>query len=328
MDRRVFVSVVAGGTLAWPLAGEAQQPESPPLVGFLPLGSPSDPYDKSLVEAFKQGIHDAGLVENRDLLLDVVWTRSELELSQAVVKLKQRDARVIVPVGTTASMAVKRQAPTTPILFISVGNPLGLGLVPNLARPGGIVTGFADVLADIGGKYVQFAIEVNKPPGIVYYVWYSGWTDAQYRLQVTERAAQSLGVKLHTQAVTDLSELDGVMKSMKRAGAAVVIVQPSPFTYLHRNGVIAAAMRQGLATIFAFRPAASAGALVTYGPDYAVLYRRAASYLDRILKGTKAGDLPVEQPTKFDLVVNLKTAKALGLTLPQMLLLQANEVVD
>jgi len=118
------------------------------------------------------------------------------------------------------------------------------------------------------------------------------------------------------------------MKSMKRAGAAVVIVQPSPFTYLHRNGVIAAAMRQGLATIFAFRPAASAGALVTYGPDYAVLYRRAASYLDRILKGTKAGDLPVEQPTKFDLVVNLKTAKALGLTLPQMLLLQANEVVD
>ena len=328
IDRRVFTRVVAGGLLAWPLATEAQQPDSRPLVGFLPLGSPSDSYDKSLVEAFKQGISDAGLVENRDLQLEVVWTGSELEVSQAVLRLKQRDARVLIPVGTTASMAVKRQAPATPILFISVGNPLGLGLVPNLARPGGIVTGFADVLADLGGKYVQFAIEMNRTPGIVYYVWYSGWTDAQYRHQVTERAAQSLGVKLHSQAITDLSELDAVMKAMKRAGAAVVIVQPSPFTYLHRNGVIAAAMRHGLATIFAFRPAASAGALVTYGPDYAVLYRRAASYLDRILKGAKPGDLPVEQPTKFDLVINLKTAKALGLPIPQMLLLQSNEVID
>ena len=122
----------------------------------------SDPYDQSLVEAFRQGMRDAGLVENRDVLLDVAWTSSELDLSQAVVRLKQRDVRLLIPVGTTASLAVKRQPPMTPILFISVGKPLGIGLVENLARPGGDVTGFGDILAELGSKYVELAIEMTR----------------------------------------------------------------------------------------------------------------------------------------------------------------------
>ena len=145
---------------------------------------------------------------------------------------------------------------------------------------------------------------------------------------MTERAAQSLGVKLHARPIEAISALDDVMKVMKRAGAAVLIVQPSPFTYLHRDRFVATALQYGLATIFAFQPAAGAGALMTYGPDYAVLYRRAASYLDRILKGPSPGDPLVEQPTKLALVLNLKTARVLGLTIPPSLLVRADQVIE
>jgi putative ABC transport system substrate-binding protein len=328
MERRTLLGVIAGGLLAAPLAVHAQPAGGAPLIGFLPLGSPSNPYDRSLVDAFREGLRNAGNVENRDLVLDVVWTNDELEVSRAVINLVQRGAKLLIPVGTTASMTVKRQAPTTPILFISVGNPVGIGLVGSLSRPGGSATGFGDMLAELGGKWVQFAIEVGKPQGVVHYLWHAGWTDGHYRFQRTEQAAQSLGVKLRARAIADISEVDDAMVATKKAGAAVVIVQPSPFTFLQRTRLIESAMRYGLATIFAFRPAAMAGALITYGPDYADLNRRAASYLHRILKGTKPGDLPVEQPTKFELLVNLKTAKALGLRIPPSLLQRADQVIE
>jgi putative tryptophan/tyrosine transport system substrate-binding protein len=245
-----------------------------------------------------------------------------------VVRLVQRGAKLLIPVGTTASMTVKRQAPTTSILFISVGNPLGIGLVESLSRPGGHVTGFGDFLAELSSKYVQFALEVGKPQGVVHYLWPAGWTDGQYRLQRTEQAAQSLNVKLRARAVTDVSEIDEAMAGLRKAGASVVIVQPSPFTFLQRGRLIESATANGLATIFAFRPAASAGALITYGPDYVDLNRRAAAYLGRILKGTRPGDLPVEQPTKFELLINLKTAKAVGIAMPPSLLVRADQVIE
>ena len=326
-SRRRFLAISIG-LAAGPRVVGAQPSGGRPLVGFLPLGSPSSDYDRSLVEAFRQGLREAGVVEGRDLQLDVIWTASEMEVSPAVLGLKQRGVKVLVPVGTTASLAVKRHAPTTPILFISVGNPLGIGLVPNLARPGGEITGFGDVLAELGSKYAQFAIELARPQTPIHYLWYSDWTDGLYRLQVTEQASHSLGVKFLARSIADISELDEALAATRKAGAAVVIVQPSPFTFRHRERVVDAALRHRLATIFAFQPAAAAGALLTYGPDYAVLYRRAASYLERILKGTRPGDLPVEQPTNFQLIINLRTAKALGLSVPAALLLRADQVIE
>lgn len=293
----------------------------------MPLGAPSNPYDQSLVEAFRQGLREGGLIENRQITLDVAWINSESEAPQTVRALIEHGARLLVPCGTSASLEAQRQTSTLPILFISVGNPLGIGLVGSLSRPGGNVTGFSDFLADLSGKYVQFAQELGKPKAAVHYLWHTGWADGQYRFQATERAAHTAGVTLRPRGIADLGEVSGVFATMKKSGASTVIIQPSPFTYRNRARIVESATSHGLATIFAFPPAARDGALIAYGPDYADLYRRAGASVDRILKGSKPAELPVEQPSKFDMIINLKTAKSLGITVPSSLLLQASEII-
>jgi putative ABC transport system substrate-binding protein len=308
------------------LVADAQQTSGPARIGFLPLGSPANAYDRSLVEAFRQGLRDVGLVENRQVVLDVVWS-SEPDYVRAVSEVLQRGARLLVPCGTSASLAAKRNAAGVPILFISVGNPVGIGLVESLSRPGGNTSGFSDVLADLSGKFVQFGQELRRPQAPLHYLWHTGWADGQYRLQGSDTAAQAAGLKLRARGIVEVGEINDAMAAMKKDGATAVIVQPSPFTYRQRGRIIESATDNGLATIFGFPPAAREGALVAYGPDYADLYRRAGSYVDRILKGARPADLPVEEPRKFELVINLKVAKALGVTVPPSLLLQASEII-
>jgi putative ABC transport system substrate-binding protein len=319
----LLVSLVAAadGAGAQPANGAAR-------IGLLPFGSPSNEYDRSLVEAFRRGLREVGVVENRDVTLDVAWTSSEAEISSAVDDLVRHGAKLLIPFGTSASLATKRQVATLPILFVSVGNPVGIGLVGSLSRPGGNVTGFSDILLDLSGKYVQFAREFSKPQAPIYYLWYHAWGDGQNRLRATERATQAVGLKLRAIGIGGLGELDDAMTTLKKNGAAVFVVQPSPFTFRHRDRLVDAATKYGLAAIFAFPPAARAGALVAYGPDYADLCRRAASYADRILKGTKPADLAVQEPTKLDLIINMKTARTLGLTVPESVRLQATETIE
>ena len=326
--RRRVVIALGAALLAPPLVSSAQQrAQARSRIGFLPLGSQTSGFDRSLVDAFRMGLHEVGLIEDRDITLDVVWIDNESEYPKAVDDLVRRGVSVLVPAGTSASVAAKRQTSTIPIVFTTVGDPVGIGLVKDLARPGGNATGFSDVLLDLSGKYVEMASAVGEPQAPIYYVWYTGWANGQSRFQATERAARLSRLQLRSRGIADITEANDVMAAMKKDGATALVIQPSPFTYLQRNRLIDSALEQGLATIFAWPVAAKEGALIAYGPDYAELNRRAAAYVQRILKGTKPGDLPVQQPTKLDLVINLKTARTLGLVVPQSLILRADEVI-
>jgi len=325
MRRREFITLI-GGAAAWPLAARGQEPQKPIRIGVLPFGSPSNAYDRSLFEAFRSGLRQAGLVENRDIVLDVVWTGAG-DPDQAVADVIQRGAQLLVPTGSSASVATKRRTSTIPIVFISVGNPIAMGLVESLAHPASNATGFADILSDLSAKLVQLAREVSKPHATIDYLWHSAWPDGKNRFQATEEAALAAGVQLRSRAIVDTAEVDEAIAAMKQNGATTVIVQPSPFTYGQRH-IVGAASRHGLATVFAFPIAARDGALIGYGPDYIHMNRRAPFYVAQILKGTKPADLPVEQPTKVELHVNLKTAKTLGLEVPLSLLIRADELIE
>jgi len=240
----------------------------------------------------------------------------------------QRGAKLLVTSGSSASAAAKRYTSTIPIVFVPVGNPVGIGMVESLSRPGGNATGLSDVLADLSGKYVQLAIELGRPMAPIDYLWFTKWPDGPSRFYATQRAAEAVGVELRSHGVGDIAEADDRLASIKRNGTTALILQPSPFAYTHRNRLTGAAAAHGLGTIHAFPVAAREGALVAYGPAYPQMYRRAASYVDRILRGAKPADIPVEEPTKFELVVNLKSAKTIDLAVPYSLVSRADEVIE
>ena len=327
MRRRDFI-VLGGAAVIWSVGSRALQAKGPTRIGMLPFGAPSNAYDKSLVEAFRSGLRQAGLIEDRDIVLDIVWTSgSDADTDKAVTELMRRGAEVLVPTGSTASVAAKRHTSTIPIVFISVGNPVAMGLVENLAHPGGNATGFSDVYSELSAKLVELGTTINKQDTI-YYLWHTAWPDGKNRFQSTEQAAQSAGVKLRARGIAESAEIDQAITALKMDGATMIIVQPSPFTYRERARIVDSASHNGLATIFGFPAAARDGALISYGPDYLSMNQRAPLYVNQIIKGTKPADLPVELPTKISLLVNLKTAKALGVHVPLQLLIRADELIE
>ena len=326
MRRREFISLVGGVVVGWPLAARAQQNKNPVRLGFVPIGSPASAYDLSLVEAFRQGLRKVGLIENQNVFLDVAWVKSDPD--QAVSEVLQRGADVLIPCGSSASAAAQRRTSTIPIVFINVGDPVAIGLVDSLANPGRNATGFSDILAEVSGKLVDLARELNKSQSSISYLWHTDWPDGQHRHVLTREAAEKAGLELRSSGITNIGQLNDALITIKQRGATAFIVQPSPFTYAQRGQIIAAAIKYGLGTIFAFPVAAREGSLIAYGPDYLQMYSRAPIYVDRILKGSKPADLPVEQPTKVELLVNLQTAKTLGIEVPLALLVRADELLE
>jgi ABC-type uncharacterized transport system substrate-binding protein len=327
MRRRTFIATL-GGSAVWPLVARGQQSGSLTRIGFLPFGSSSSSSDLMLVGAFREGLREAGLIEGRDILLDTIWVADESEYPQALIELTQRSAKILVTVGSSASMAAKSQTSTIPIIFINVGNPLGIGLVESLSHPAGRVTGFSDMIWDLSGKYIELARQIGDPQAPIDYLWYNSWPDGQNRLRATERAAQAVGVPLRSRPLSKLGELEEQISAMKSDSATTVIVQPSPFVHRRRAQIFESLTNGGLPTIYGFPPVAHDGALIAYGAAPIPMYRGPGSYVARVLKGEKPGDLPVQQPTNFELVINLKTAKALGLTIPPSLLARADEVIE
>jgi putative ABC transport system substrate-binding protein len=327
LGRRQLIAFI-GAAAAFPLAASAELANRPIRIGLLPFGSPSNAYDQSLVDAFRSGLQQAGLIEGRDIVLDIVWTTgSDPDTDKAVAELIRRGAALLVPTGSTASVAAKRHTSTIPIVFISVGNPVAMGLAENLAHPGGNATGFSDIFSDLSAKLVEFGKAVNKQD-LIGYLWHTAWPDGKNRFQATEQAGQSVGVKLQIRGIAESAEIDQGITALKLDGAATIIVQPSPFTYRERGHIVGTASDNGLATIFGFPAAARDGALMAYGPDYLQMNQRAPFYVSEIIKGTKPADLPVQLPARINLVVNLKTAKRLGVEVPLPLLIRADELIE
>jgi putative ABC transport system substrate-binding protein len=284
MRRRELIAFI-GASVTWPFAALAQQSENLARIGFLPVGSPSNQHDLSYVEAFRKGLIENGLIDGRNIILDVVWVANESEYDQAVIGLVRRGATVLVPVASGAAAACKRQTSTIPIVFLVVSNPVGLGIIESLSHPGGNVTGFSDMGIDLSGKLLEFARElspVGKPIG---YLWYDKMVDGQNRLVATEQAAKASGVALQARAISDVIELENVVADLKSNGIKAVIVQPSVFMWRHRQQIIEAMNRSTLAMICAWPPIVAEGALIGYGTDYPDLYRRAGSYVSRQWNG-------------------------------------------
>jgi ABC-type uncharacterized transport system substrate-binding protein len=293
MKRRQFITLIGGAAIIWPLVARAQQQSQPTRIGFLPLGSPSASSDMSLVESFRKGVSDAGLLEGRDVILDVAWTQNVSEYPEEVIELMHRGAAILVTAGSSASSVAKQQTSAIPIVFINVGNPIGIGLVKSLPHPGGNVTGFTDAVADLSGKFVDIARELGGPQAPIDYLWYTAWEDGQNRFSLTERAAQAAGMTVRTRPLNNIDDLEPQLEAMKSDAATILVIQPGPFTHRYRKRIIQGATSIGCATIYGFPPVAQDGALIAYGPDAIEMYHAAGQYSARIAKGEKPVDLPV-----------------------------------
>jgi putative tryptophan/tyrosine transport system substrate-binding protein len=240
----------------------------------------------------------------------------------------RRGAELLIPTGSTASVAAMGQTSSIPIVFMGVGDPIAMGLVESLPHPGRNATGFSDILAELSGKFVDLDRELIKPQTTIAYLWHTAWPDGRNRYQATEQAVHAFGMQLQSKGIADIAELGDALAAIKQGGSQTLILQPGPFTYGYREHIFASAMKIGLGTVSGWPVSAKEGALIGYGPDYVHMCSRAPFYVERILKGTKPADLPVERPTKVEFLLNLQVAKALGIDIPLSLLVRADELLE
>ena len=327
MNRRRFLRTVGASLLTAPLVAEAQEPTRVWRIGVLGPGSYSS--NDPRMEALRRGLRELGYAEGRNVAFEFRWASGNADrlpaLAAELVKLK---VDAIVTQGTQATDAARRAATTTPIVFAVAGDPVGTGLVASLARPGGNVTGLTDIASEIAGKRLDLLREAV--PGItrIAVLWNSANPSAAPQMKDTSAGARSLGLSVRSLELGDVSQLEGAFATAVQDQARAVIVLSDSALYGRRVRLAELAVKHRLPCVAWTPEFAESGCLMAYGANVVEMHRRAAMLLDKIFKGVKPADLPIEQPTKFELVINLKTAKALGLTIPQTMLRRADRVID
>ena len=330
MKRRAFITLL-GGAVAWPLAARAQQPERMRRVGVLSTFAESDPEAQSLVQALDRTLQELGWVEGRNLRIDRRWAAGNPGRIEGFAKLLiGLEPDVIVAHGTPAVIALRNETRSILIVFVQVTDPIGAGFIANLAHPGGNITGFTTYEPSMVGKWGEMLKEVA--PQISRIAFLFNPDTAPYVIRYfqgpLETSARALGLQPNSSPVHNTSEIESAITALAREPGVGLIVMPGSFNIVHRERIIALAAQNKLPAISSYRFMVAEGGLMSYGIDLVDLFRRAAAYVDRILKGEKPADLPVQAPTKFALVINLKTAKALGLEVPPQLLARADEVIE
>jgi putative ABC transport system substrate-binding protein len=325
MKRRAFI-LALGGAAAWPLAARAQQQAKLPTIGF--LGGNAASAQSQLTAAFTQRLHELGWIEGRTIAIQYRWAggRSDrsAEIAAEFVRLK---VDVIVTSGTPQILAAKRVTSVIPIVFASAGDPVGNGLVASLARPAGNITGLSIQGTDLAAKRLELLREIV--PGLRRLAIMVDVDNPASVLEMgeIEAAAGTLGLGAARLEIRRTEDISPVFEARKGSADALYVL-PTSLAFTNRIRINTLAVGARLPTMYGFREYVAAGGLMSYGPNFAGLYRRAGDFVDKILRGTKPGDIPVEQPTKFELVINLKTAKALGLQIPDKLLALADEVIE
>jgi ABC-type uncharacterized transport system substrate-binding protein len=323
LRRRDFVALL-GGVAAWPLAARAQDHKKY-IISHLSAGPVSPP---ELWAVFVEALRELGLVEGKNVTFERRYADDRLDrLPELAAELVHLHVDVIVTVGTLAPLAAKRATTKIPIVMVNAGDPLGSGVVTSLARPGGNVTGLSLMAPDLGGKRLELLKEVLPQISRVGILWNAENPYSALVFKVTEGAVPNLGIQLHSIEVRSPNDIDSGLSTAKQLLDALIVVE-DPLTFGQRKRIADFAASNKLPAIYGMREYVAVGGFMSYGTNNADLYRRAAGYVDKILKGAKPADLPVQQPTKFELVINLKTARALGLTVPPSLLALADEVIE